>query len=283
MKVKQEKIFLPAQAAFKAIRYSVPFFNMPYHFHSEYELVYINAGSGTRYIGDTVQKFAAGDMVFMGPDLAHLWINPRKYHEQDSSLKVEATVIQFSRELLESLVDLPEFTRVKHFLEASQQGFIIKGETREHTLSLIEVLLKAQGVQRIVLLLQVLDVLSLSNHIQQLNFSASATPQTHQDQRVDRVHQFVQSCYDQALSCRDAARLINMEQAAFCRFFKGQTQKTFTQYLNETRIDKACQLLLRGGQSVTQVAYSAGFGNLANFYRQFKRIMGTTPRRFLRD
>jgi hypothetical protein len=54
MKVKQEKIFLPAQAAFKAIRYSVPFFNMPYHFHSEYELVYINAGSGTRYIGDTV-------------------------------------------------------------------------------------------------------------------------------------------------------------------------------------------------------------------------------------
>ena len=76
MRSRQETITYPVQNSFKILKYSVPFFNMPFHYHADYELVYIIRGNGVRYIGSSIHKYRSGDMVFIGPDLAHIWISP---------------------------------------------------------------------------------------------------------------------------------------------------------------------------------------------------------------
>lgn len=283
MRIRQETILLPVQSGFKAIKYTVPFFNMEYHFHEEFELVYITQGSGTRYIGDTVQKFSSGDMMFIGPGLAHIWISPGKYRHADSTLKVEAIVLQFPPDLLGSLLTAPEFAQISQLLGESQYGLRIRGETRDRVVELLEALLDLQGVQRLVSLLTILDILSSSRNIQRVNTTRIPVPQGPLDTRINRIQNFVMSCFAQNISSRDAASLANLEHSAFCRFFKGRTGKTFTAYLNETRIDQVCQRLLQQQMNVTQAAFECGFSNLSHFYRQFRKIVGMTPRAYLQD
>lgn len=44
-----------------------PHFNTPFHFHPECELVYVTESSGKRIVGDSIESFDVGDMVFLGP------------------------------------------------------------------------------------------------------------------------------------------------------------------------------------------------------------------------
>ena len=136
MKVSSEKIILPVQSSFKILKYAVPRFNMPFHYHPEYELVYITKGAGRRYIGKSIHNFRSGDMVFMGPDLAHVWINEKEKQAVDE--ETEAIVLQFADSLFESLIETPEFMAIKQLFTRAQAGLKIEGETCEAVAELLD-------------------------------------------------------------------------------------------------------------------------------------------------
>ena len=283
MRVKQEKITYPVQNSFKILKYTVPFFDMPFHYHSEYELVYIIRGTGIRYIGNSIHKFQSGDMVFMGPDLAHIWITPEKDRQERTNSMVEAIVLQLSRDLFSSMIDTPEFLLISQLLANTTAGLKITGAIRDTVLKTLAKMLRCDGLERFLLLLNVLNNLSRAKDLTLLNALELTRELNQTDKRIDAVHHFVMTCYAQKISSKDAASIANMEQSAFCRFFKLKTQKTFTQFLNETRVNQACRLLLEKKQSVTQIAYESGFSNMTNFYKQFKKYAKTTPLDFQKD
>ncbi|HWV65095.1 MAG TPA: hypothetical protein VN105_04545, partial [Chitinophaga sp.] len=53
------------------IERSDPYFNTPFHFHPECELVYVTESHGKRIVGDSIESFEEGDMVFLGPHIPH--------------------------------------------------------------------------------------------------------------------------------------------------------------------------------------------------------------------
>ena len=71
--------------------------------------------------------------------------------------------------------------------------------------------------------------------------------------------------------------MVHMNKAAFCRYFKQHTRKTYLNFLNEIRLQKATELLRTTELSVAQIAYEVGFNNLSNFNRTFKLVKGSTP------
>ena len=94
---------------------SLPLFDAPFHFHPEYELTFIVRGSGSRYVGMNAEPFYAGDLILLGPNLPHCWIN---YPEEDGS-DVKAYVVQFSENMLkDSVLKWPEFQPVSKTYEA---------------------------------------------------------------------------------------------------------------------------------------------------------------------
>lgn len=95
--------------------------------------------------------------------------------------------------------------------------------------------------------------------------------------RIDRVCRLVVENYADGVGLSEAARTACMSPAAFCRYFKGVTGHTFVEFLNKTRVDAATRLLLETDRPITEICYNAGFGNISNFNRRFRKLKGLSP------
>jgi AraC-like DNA-binding protein len=80
------------------------------------------------------------------------------------------------------------------------------------------------------------------------------------------------------LSLAAVAREARLSPAAFSRFFRRMTGRTFVGWVNEVRIGHACRLLVQTDRPVLAIALDSGFGNLSNFNRTFRRLRGCAPR-----
>ena len=74
------------------------YFNPHWHFHSEFQISFIVKGKGTRFIGDHVQNFEEGDLVFTGPNLPHLWRSDEAYFKKNSKQTTRGLVIYFDHQ-----------------------------------------------------------------------------------------------------------------------------------------------------------------------------------------
>ena len=50
-------------------------FSVPYHYHTEFELAYILRSTGKKFVGDVIEDFEPGDLVFFGSTLTHFFLN----------------------------------------------------------------------------------------------------------------------------------------------------------------------------------------------------------------
>ena len=79
----------------------------------------------------------------------------------------------------------------------------------------------------------------------------------------------------------EAARWVGVSRRHFTKTIKATTGKTFVELLTTMRIGRMKELLTSGGYTVAGAAYACGFGDLAHFYRTFKRYEGQTPLQWL--
>jgi len=103
---------------------------------------------------------------------------------------------------------------------------------------------------------------------------------TENSQRLDTVLKYISDNYASYINLNDVAEIACMTTNSFCRFFKKMTNKSFTRFLNEVRIRNASRLLVQDNLPVSDVCYMVGYKSIANFNKQFKQIMGTTPNGF---
>src|SRR6476620_781024 len=73
-----------------------PYFDPNWHFHPQYQIFLVLEGTGTKFIGDYIKPFAPGDLVFLGPNLPHLWRSDHKYFEHNPDLHTHGIVVYFT-------------------------------------------------------------------------------------------------------------------------------------------------------------------------------------------
>ncbi len=96
-------------------------------------------------------------------------------------------------------------------------------------------------------------------------------------QQIYQAINVINSRYDENITAKDCALAVDMSYTYFSRRFKSITGKSFTQYLNEVRINHAEKELLLTEKNVTEVAYSSGFNDVSYFIAQYKKLRGKTP------
>jgi AraC-like DNA-binding protein len=96
----------------------------------------------------------------------------------------------------------------------------------------------------------------------------------------DRVINYVESNYSQAISLRDVALVMGYSPCHLTTVFRRATGTPVTAWIVRRRIEAARQLLLVGTISVAEASERVGFSDLCYFTRQFVRHVGMTPGRF---
>jgi AraC-like DNA-binding protein len=263
--------------SFKAIRSSG--FDCPWHTHPEYELILVLKGSGYRIVGDNISRLSAGDLVLVGPGLPHIW---QDEPGPGGRASVRFLLIQFGDTFLgDGLLKLPAMEPVRRLLHQAKRGLHIVGKTRGKVAVLMNCMADLRGMDRVLQFLQILTTLASSKDCEPIASPGFAADTSLFDQeRMDRVFQFLNSRVGQAMRRAEAAKIVNLSEGAFSRFFRMHTGKTFPEFVNELRIGRACTLLMEHNLNVTEVAYECGFTNLSNFNRQFLKLKGLKPREY---
>ncbi|GAA4310359.1 AraC family transcriptional regulator [Compostibacter hankyongensis] len=261
-----------------------PYLYNRWHYHPEMELTLIRKGSGTRLVGDSMEPFADGDLILLGPNLPHMWRSDAQYFQGTPGLHIEAIAIHFKPDFWgNGFLQLPELKRVRELLEKSAQGIRITGRTRQEISTLMEVILKAGDVKRISLLLNMLELIAQSKSctlLSHIGFTRSYNPEN--TDNISAIYNYTLDHFQQKIGIRDVAALVNISPHSFCRYFKSRTLKTYWQFLLEVRIGHACKLLIENKLSISQICYTCGFNNLSNFNRQFRMLTGMTPTQYLK-
>jgi AraC-like DNA-binding protein len=213
--------------------------------------------------------------------LPHNWIAT---DVSNDAVPVRNLVIQFLDEpfrrgmaLFPELADLvPLFDRATHGI----QFFGISDDVRRRFYRVKE----SRGLERFSEFTGLLLELARCQNYQLLS---SARMQSAEDpsslERINTVLDFLNNNYAQDLSMGDLCALVGMSESGFSRFFQRTTGNTFTDYLTQLRISKACQLLLHTDRYVNSVCQEVGFRNVAYFNRRFLELKGATPTEFRRS
>ncbi|HEY4207945.1 MAG TPA: AraC family transcriptional regulator, partial [Puia sp.] len=250
-----------------------------WHFHPEFEIVYVPHGNGKRFVGDKISGFADGDLVLLGPDIPH-----NAFNFGFESEGYEEYVIQFRREHINMMTDrFPEFSRIARLLNAAETGIAITGEAKHRIGQLIREMRQLNCFQRLMQLFLILREMSLFAQVEDLEAKKFLSVDTMQARRIGMVYQIIQKDYQQELSTRQVAGALAMTESSFCRWFKHVTGKSFKQALTEVRIQKACALLIHSDHPVGSVASMSGFNNVSLFNRMFKSIARVTPNKYRRS
>lgn len=258
-----------------------PHFLKLWHFHPELELVMIIKSTGTRFIGDSIEKFNEGEVVLLGENLPHMWINDPTYYTDNTELKAEAIAVHFKKEFLgNTFFEVPEMIKIANLINKASSGLLFTDINKKLKLK-INSLVDLNDFDKVVSLLQILHKLAENKSARILSSKGYIKPFNQESsQALEKIYEYIYKNFNKPISSRKVAEIANMNSSSFSRFFTKIHRKSFTRYLNEIRVGYACKMLIEGEQKIISICYESGFRNVSNFNRQFKLIRGITPNEF---
>lgn len=275
MKIALEQISPDADSSFHILE--TPRLNdvFLWHYHPEYEIVYITGANGTRHVGDHISRYEGSDLVFIGPNIPHLNFD---YGVTTDHRKV---VVQLKESFLGNLFgQAPEFAAIARLFELARAGISFHGDTKRLVGDQLESLPNRPPFERLMALLTIFQQLATSQEATSLHGKpVTNTYNLGEQQRLKRLYQFIEDNYQRKFELAEVAALTNLTPAAFCRYVKRMTRLTFTRFLNQYRINQAQKLLLLD-YNVTEACFSSGFESLSYFNKIFRRVTGENPLQF---
>ena len=246
-----------------------------WHFHPEIELVYVEADKGIRHIGEHISTYEGCDLALIGSYIPHL------NFDYGVKATVETVVIQFPETYFESgLIRIPELKKVVELMERAKTGLAFTGETKRIAGIRLKKLEHLDRFHQFMELMSIFQFLAESEEYVNLDVRPiSSQTILKQQERMHRIHQFVETNFQKPIDTQQIANEVNLSLPAFCRYFKKTTKLTYTDFVNQYRVQYAKKLLIQD-KNVTEACFESGFESLSYFNRIFKKWTGETPSGF---
>ena len=257
----------------------MPSMNNKLHYHAEVELIYFNQGSGAQFIGDSISAFSPGDLLLVGANLPHYWRFEGELSKSRSEHHADVRVAHFTENFFgEYFLNLPENRRLKAVLQQANRGIRIRGKSASKVAGFLEEMLQAEGTDKLILLMQSLLEIAKCKDLELLSsLGYGQVQEKNCDERIRDVYAYTYANYKKKISLEEIAAIARISPTSFCRYFKSLTHKTYSQFLTEIKVGKACKLLVDNALDIKQVCYESGFHNFASFHKAFKEITGKSP------
>lgn len=249
-----------------------------WHYHPEYELVYVEADAGIRHVGSHISGYTQSDLVFIGGNLPHLNFDYRlrsDYHQ---------VVIQLREDFMGGAISMsPEFSVINQLFKRSASGIAFNGNTKAIAAQRLKQLQNLSSFNQLMALIDIFQFLANSTEYQVLNGDDLSLRFFLKDKiRMGAIYEYIDANYNRKPDVNIVADKVHLTTPAFCRYFKRQTNMTFTDFVNQYRIDMAKNLLMQD-KNITETCYAVGFESLSYFNKLFNKIVGKNPSEFKRS
>lgn len=209
-----------------------------------------------------------------------MWRCNEAYFRNDPNVTAEAIVIHFMPDFMgKDFLQKEEANKITALYEKASTGLVIEGATKAKLLTLMENVVHAQGLDCIITIMSMLNILAGSEDIQPISTTRKMKPADQKEtDRLNRIYNYTMSNFHREISLEEIATVACLSVSAFCRYFKMMTKKTYHQFLIDIRISNARRMLIENRPvTVDAIGFECGFNNMSNFYRHFKSVTGFTP------
>ncbi|WP_158250484.1 AraC family transcriptional regulator [Aquimarina sp. I32.4] len=256
-----------------------------WHYHQELEILYITNHKGTAFVGDRVFSFNKSTLIFLGSNLPHMF-KPDKSYRIAPNDGMEAFLLHFPINFITSIIqNTPEFNIVKKLLKKAERGIFFENKKKNREIAMVmQNISENKNYDRILHFFKLLKLLAEDNEHHLIASEGYTNSLTLPISRFDKIYEYTMLNFnDPEISLESVANSVFMNKAAFCRYFKKVTQKTFFQFLNEIRISYACKFLHENNieQNISDIAFLSGYNTISNFNKQFKKIMNISPTEYV--
>lgn len=245
---------------------------IPIHTQNEWELSYIICGEGLMFIGDEKQKFCEGEVVLIPPRFPHGWFFDNG--STDESGCIHNITLMFASDLPTRLsYVLPELTQTSNMLNAICIPRRYVGNTAVEIARLFEKMRGLDSTKRLPIILQLLTLITENVESEEIGNTLS----NRSIRKLEKFRIYCKCNFFGKITLEDAMVYMDMNKSALCKFVKKHTGKTFTEYINSLRLEKAALLLSSTNDSACDIAYDCGFTSIPYFHRLFSRNYGVSP------
>ena len=281
MEIIYEKIFVSHNYSFITRKLQMIPNSNKIHSHRNFELNYVVSGSVKRIVGNSISGYSKGDLVLLGPNIPHCWVNL----ETELDTVPECIVTHFNENIISSdFFNIPELEQIIRLLKNAGNGLWFKGKKTEKVGQTLKKMVNLTGLERYIELLKVFNLLLQIDDRENLALPSFLPYSFNTDHDlINKIYEYVFKNIQTGINLKEASALVFKEPGSFCRYFKKKTCQTFMDYVKNVRIGIATKLLAETDKQITQICYECGYNNLANFNHYFKVIMNKTPSEYRKD
>lgn len=249
----------------------------PLHFHNYLEIGYCYYGDGYICYGDEKKTYGKGTISIIPSNFPHRTQGPKGIVQKWEYLFVDVMGLlkkfyadnqPFCDRFLNNTLHAPYLVTEEEYPELSMVLKAIFEENRKQKPFFKEAI---NGY--LMVFLQ--EIARLSGNTLDINCYES---------RIEKIRgalEYIDQYYAEKIRIEDLARECHVSESYFRRVFFQCMNVTPLEYVNLIRIQKACDMMMCTDDSMQALAWKVGFSSVSTFMRNFKEIVGETPKQWM--
>ena len=238
------------------------------HWHDFYEIEIILSGEGKCILNGVEKQMSRGSVFFL---------TPVDFHSVEVIKPIGLYNIMFAEnwiddEIYGGILDL-----------RAGYAMLNNNETFERLVSFCALLIEEQRSVQLLFSESYAFVVLKCILIEMLRLLCGGQTQQLDVKPVRRAMNYIQLYSKEQITLESVSKFVNLSSTYLSALFHECVGSTFKEYLTQVRIKHACVLLRYSDLPIIQVCFQSGFNSMSNFFRAFKKSMGTAPYRYRED
>jgi YesN/AraC family two-component response regulator len=250
------------------------------HHHQEMQISYLLDCEGDVMVEDYKGSFKSGDIFIIGSKQAHIFKEKLANDINTSNIKMYTVFLDL--ELFHKYFSqILEFQFLLRTLKKFNSGAKISGDVKSKLANFIVQTVESSDSDRLICFFNLIKSIAEIQEYEVLSINdVSIVRMGFDNQRLEKVLAFTKENLNRAIRLEEAAEVAFLTPESFCKYFKNKTGKTYIQYVNELRVNRASRFLIQEDFNLNEICSKVGFTNMSYFNRIFKKIKGSTPKEF---
>ncbi|WP_162269688.1 helix-turn-helix domain-containing protein [Enterobacter hormaechei] len=275
--LKRETFLYESTCSWFAKRLELSEIPLKWHYHQEYELTLTLHSEGKRFIGNHTSAYSTPDLIFIAPNQPHSWASASDTPPSEVFV-ILIPETWFKRLLLSGM---EEYRSINQLFSLASPAIQFSAECAKASEPLFRNITSCKSpLTRLSLLITLFELLLEDKGIEHISERHPLLP--YHNQRIEKMLDYIDKNFTMPLTLQQVAEHIHCSISTVKRDMNDFVGLSFSQYLLQMRIKKACFLLRTTTLPLSVIAMQSGFQEVSYFHRQFNILIKETPAKYRR-